>query len=103
MPPNIVAQKLVKPLRRFDPSSDFGLCKRDYVWVIMGDKVIYIFLTFEKAADIHGNNFEVILPCLMETCGYACLTVELGILDLRSCCWAVLVVPCAVFGERSCI
>eukprot|EP00983_Pelagomonas_calceolata_P045767 1139866-Pelagomonas_calceolata.AAC.2 len=39
--------------------------KREYVWVMMGEKVMHILPTFKKAASIHGNYFEMVMPRLV--------------------------------------
>eukprot|EP00983_Pelagomonas_calceolata_P011121 358473-Pelagomonas_calceolata.AAC.1 len=64
MPPGIPLKEGFKPLWCFVTSRKYGFHEGEYVWIMVGDKIMYIFLTFEETPDIHCDYLEVVVPLL---------------------------------------
>eukprot|EP00983_Pelagomonas_calceolata_P037057 1136168-Pelagomonas_calceolata.AAC.2 len=64
MPPDMPLKEGFKPLWCFGTSRNFGFCEGEYVWIMVGDKIVYILLTFEETPDIHCDYLEVFVPLL---------------------------------------
>eukprot|EP00983_Pelagomonas_calceolata_P049157 1141379-Pelagomonas_calceolata.AAC.1 len=68
---------------------------------MVGDKIMYIFLTFEETTDIHCDYLEVVVPLLCGLRGVTCLGACLrGFYLLRRCRKTGLLILSAAILDR---